>query len=88
MGVQHIIHVIIGGVSPAPGEEAMIFQSVQGLTLIALAQPLTSLPKHQGYIGNVRIAPPSARGPGLIRARLAGAFAAFSRDTQTARLDR
>ena len=31
MGVQHISHVIIGDIGPAPGEEAMIFQPVQGL---------------------------------------------------------
>jgi hypothetical protein len=46
MGMQHIRHMIIGDVSPAPGEEAMIFQPVQGLTLITLAQPPTSVPKH------------------------------------------
>ena len=43
MGVQHASHVIIGDIGPAPGEEAMILQPVQGLTLITLAQPLTSL---------------------------------------------
>jgi hypothetical protein len=48
MGVQHTSHVIIGDIGPAPGEEAMIFQPVQGLTLITLAQPLISLPKHHG----------------------------------------
>jgi hypothetical protein len=52
--------VIIGDIGPAPGEEAMIFQPVQGLTLVTLAQPLTSLPKHQRYIGHLQAAPPRA----------------------------
>ena len=51
MGVQHISHVIISDIGPAPGEEAMILQPVQGLTLVTLAQPLTSLPKHRERLG-------------------------------------
>ena len=44
MGVQHTSHVIIGHIGPAPGEETMILQTLQRLTLITFAQPLNPWP--------------------------------------------
>ena len=51
IGVQHAGYVIVGDISPAPGEEAKIFEPVQGLTLITLSQPLTVFPKYQARSG-------------------------------------
>ena len=43
MGMQHAGNAIVGDIASAPGEETIILEPVQGLTLITLAQPLTSL---------------------------------------------
>src|SRR5882724_2370733 len=45
MGVQRVRHMVVGDISPAPGEKAKILQPAQGLTLITLTQPLTFFPK-------------------------------------------
>jgi hypothetical protein len=40
--------MVVGDISPAPGEKAKILQPVQGLTLITLTQPLTFFPNYLG----------------------------------------
>ena len=47
MGVQHVRHMIVGDIFPAPGEEAQILEPVQGLTLITFSQRLTDFPNEQ-----------------------------------------
>jgi hypothetical protein len=40
IGLQHAGHVVIGHISPASGQEALILEPGQGMTLIPLPQPL------------------------------------------------
>jgi hypothetical protein len=43
MGMQHAGHVFIGDISPASGQETLILEPIQGLTLITLPQALAFL---------------------------------------------
>jgi hypothetical protein len=76
MGVQHVRYLIVGDISPAPGEEANILQPIQGLTLITLSQRLTAIPKFGRDTGQARqalqdVPPPDETSPNdLTRARV------------------